>query len=80
MTKALSACEVWLAKMWYSVTDWLVALFSGAVERHLVHTTQEGVEIFVERGRKPTSPHDFIVKFRDPRRSSHLRTPKHIHL
>ncbi len=80
MTKALVACEIWLAKLWYSLIDRLMALFSKFAERHLVHTTQDGVEIFVERGKKPTSPYDFVVKFRDPRLSSHLRTPKHIHL
>lgn len=42
----------------------------------IVYTTANQVEIHVERGSK--SPHDFIVKYREP--SKRLRTPKHIHL
>jgi hypothetical protein len=47
---------------------------------HLIWTTQEGVEIAVERGSKSQSAHDFVVRFRDPNRSRRWRTPKHIHL
>jgi len=46
--------------------------------KQLIWTTERGVEIVVERGRK--SEHDFVVKYRDPQRSRNWRTPKHIHL
>ena len=44
----------------------------------LLHTTQNGVEIYVKKGTKPQSKYDFIVKFRQPGRR--LRTPSHVHL
>jgi hypothetical protein len=37
----------------------------------------EGVEIFVEKGKKPQSPYDFKVRYKEP--SQRERTPKHIH-
>ena len=43
--------------------------------RTVVHNTREGVEIFVERGRK--SQYDFRVRYQEP--SQRRRTPKHIH-
>jgi len=43
---------------------------------HHVHTTADGVEIFVEQGKK--SDQDFIVKFMGPH--GRPRTPRHIHL
>jgi hypothetical protein len=42
----------------------------------LIHTTAEGVQIFVEPGKK--SAYDFIVRFRQP--GGRLRTPRHVHL
>jgi len=44
--------------------------------RTLVYTTNEGVEIYVEPGKK--SEYDFRVRYKEPNRA--LRTPKHIHL
>lgn len=44
----------------------------------LLHTTQNRVEIHVEKGTKPQSPYDFIVKFQEP--GKRLRTPSHVHL
>lgn len=46
--------------------------------KQLIWTTERGVEIVVEAGRK--SEHDFVVKYRAPQRSRNWRTPKHIHL
>ena len=43
-----------------------------------IYTTQAGVEIFVEKGRKSQSPYDFKVRFREP--SKRERTPTHVHL
>jgi len=44
----------------------------------LIYTTQKGVEIFVEKGRKQQSPYDFRVRFREPGKRE--RTPTHVHL
>lgn len=52
-----------------------VLLLSG---KHLIWTTQEGVEIAVEKGRKKQSPYDFKVRFREP--GKRWRTPEHVHL
>lgn len=44
----------------------------------LIYTTKSGVEIFVEKGKKPQSPYDFRVRFREPGKRE--RTPTHVHL
>ena len=44
----------------------------------LIYTTQDGVEIFVEKGKKIQSPYDFKVRFREPGKRD--RTPTHVHL
>jgi hypothetical protein len=44
----------------------------------LIYTTQEGAQIFVEKGKKKQSPYDFRVRFREPGKRS--RTPTHVHL
>jgi hypothetical protein len=44
----------------------------------LVYTTKANVQIGVYPGRKPESPYDFIVKFREPNKRE--RTPAHVHL
>ena len=45
---------------------------------NLIYTTQTGIEIFVEKGRKQQSPYDFRVRFREPGKRG--RTPTHVHL
>lgn len=47
-------------------------------EDDLVYTTNANVQIAVYPGRKPESPYDFIVKFREPGKRE--RTPAHVHL
>jgi hypothetical protein len=44
----------------------------------LVYTTKKNVQIGVYPGRKPESPYDFIVKFKEPNKRE--RTPAHVHL
>lgn len=44
----------------------------------LIYTTKANVQIGVYPGRKPESPYDFIVKFREPNKRE--RTPAHVHL
>jgi len=65
--------QVWVP-CYRALRSW-VLLLSG---KHLIWTTQNGVEIAVERGKKPESLHDFVVRFREPEKQ--WRTPKHIHL
>jgi hypothetical protein len=70
------ACFECLSSVWapcYRALRSWVLLLSG---KHLIWTTQNGVEIAVERGEK--SLHDFVVRFREPKKQ--WRTPKHIHL
>lgn len=43
-----------------------------------IYTTQLGVDIYVYKGKKQQSLHDFVVKYKEP--NKRLRTPKHIHL
>ena len=47
-------------------------------EDALVYTTKANVQVGVYPGRKPESPYDFIVKFREPNKRE--RTPAHVHL
>ncbi|NWF77646.1 MAG: hypothetical protein HXY36_03525 [Chloroflexi bacterium] len=47
-------------------------------EDDLVYTTKANVQIGVYPGRKPESPYDFIVKFKEPDKRE--RTPAHVHL
>lgn len=44
----------------------------------LMHTTKEGVKVFVSKGSKTESPFDFRVHYQEPYKR--VRTPKHIHL
>lgn len=44
----------------------------------LIYKTQNGVEIFVEKGIKTQSPYDFRVRFREPGKRD--RTPTHVHI
>jgi hypothetical protein len=61
-------------KFHHTLRRWLL-LLTG---KHLVWTTQNGVEIAVAKGTKPQSPYDFVVKYREP--GKRWRTPKHVHL
>jgi len=47
-------------------------------EDDIVYTTKANVQIGVYPGRKPESPYDFIVKFKEPNKRE--RTPAHVHL
>jgi len=47
-------------------------------EDDLIYTTATNIQIGVYPGKKPESPYDFIVKFREPNKRE--RTPAHIHL
>lgn len=50
----------------------------GLGNGNLIYTTRDGVEIFVEKGKKQQSPYDFRVRFREP--GKRKRTPTHVHL
>lgn len=47
-------------------------------EDDLVYITNSKIQIGVYPGRKPESPYDFIVKFKEPGKRE--RTPAHVHL
>lgn len=44
----------------------------------IIYTTKTNVQIRVYPGKKPESPYDFIVRFKEPNKRE--RTPKHVHL
>lgn len=46
--------------------------------QHLLHTTKRGTKIGVDKGKKPQSAKDFIVRYQEPGKRE--RTPKHIHI
>lgn len=48
------------------------------LQRETIYTTEEGVEIFVIKGKKTQSEYDFRVKFRQPGKRE--RTPAHVHM
>lgn len=62
-----------LKQLYGAAYRWILSL----IGYHPIHTTQQGVEICVSRGKK--TQNDFVVLFKDPR-SGRWRTPKHIHL
>lgn len=43
-----------------------------------MHTTKEGIKVFVSKGSKKESPYDFRVHYQEL--NKRVRTPKHIHL
>ncbi|MCX8082358.1 MAG: hypothetical protein N3D17_03020 [bacterium] len=47
-------------------------------EDDIIYTTTTNIQIEVYPGKKPESPHDFIVRFKEP--NKRRRTPAHIHL
>ncbi len=49
------------------------------VKDDVIYTTEKNIEIRVYPGRKPESPYDFVVKFKEPNRRRE-RTPAHVHL
>ena len=61
-------------KFYQTLKRWILFLTG----KHLVWTTQNGVEIAVTKGTKPQSAYDFVVKYREP--GKRWRTPKHVHL
>ena len=44
----------------------------------LMHTTKEGIKVFVSKGEKKESQFDFRVHYQEP--NKRVRTPKHIHI
>jgi hypothetical protein len=71
-TSALKAIYYYLES---SYRIWKVRRFQ---EDDVIYTTEKNVQIGVYPGRKPESPYDFIVKFREPNKRE--RTPAHVHL
>lgn len=43
-----------------------------------MHTTKNGIKIYVSKGSKTESPFDFRVHYQEP--DKRVRTPKHIHI
>lgn len=69
----------WLKGLFYyllsSYKIWKIRRIQGD---DVIYKTKGNVEIRVYRGRKPESPYDFIVRFKEPNKRE--RTPAHVHL
>ncbi|MCD6492879.1 MAG: hypothetical protein J7K36_03635 [Archaeoglobaceae archaeon] len=63
---------------YYLESSYRIGKAKRVQEDDLVYTTKANVQIEVYPGRKPESPYDFIVKFREPGKRE--RTPAHVHL
>jgi len=63
---------------YYLVASYQIWRIERVKQDDLVYTTKSNVQIGVYPGRKPESPYDFIVKFREPNKRE--RTPAHVHL
>jgi len=66
------------ATYYYLKTSYKIWCIKRVQEDDLVYTTSTNVLIGVYPGKKIESPHDFIVKFREPNKRE--RTPAHVHL
>jgi hypothetical protein len=69
----------YITAIWYYLkTSYKIWLVKKRLEDDVVYTTIKNVEIRVYPGKKPESPYDFIVKFKEPNKRE--RTPAHVHL
>jgi len=75
MTKLLNLVK---AIYYYLESSYKIWKVRRLQEDDLVYTTNANVQIGVYPGRKPESPYDFIVKFKEPNKRE--RTPAHVHL
>lgn len=69
----------WLKIMYYYISSsyrmWKVRKLQ---EDDIIYVTERNVQIEVYPGKKPESPYDFIVRFKEP--NKRRRTPAHVHL
>lgn len=69
----------WLLGLYYYIkSSYRIWQVRRLQEDDLVYTTMGNVRFEVYPGSKQQSPHDFIVKFREPNKRE--RTPAHVHL
>lgn len=70
---------LWIeAACYYLLCSYRIWQVRRLQEDDVVYTTSRGVEIRVYPGRKQQSPHDFIVRFKEPGKKE--RTPRHVHI
>ncbi len=67
-----------VAAYYYFKSSYKIWQVRRLLKDDLVYTTKENVQIGVYPGKKPESPYDFIVKFKEPNKRE--RTPAHVHL
>lgn len=63
---------------YYLKTSYRIWQVKHTREDDIVYITKSQVQIGVYPGKKPQSPYDFVVKFREPNKRE--RTPAHVHL
>ncbi|MDW8105054.1 MAG: hypothetical protein RMM06_05975 [Armatimonadota bacterium] len=69
----------WIEASWYYLLcSYRVWRLKRLREDDVVYVTERNVEIRVYPGKKRQSPHDFIVRFKQPHKRE--RTPRHVHL
>jgi len=66
------------AVYFYLLSSYKIRKVRRFLKDDTVYVTEDGVEIRVYKGRKPESPYDFIVRYKQPGKKE--RTPAHIHL
>lgn len=66
------------AVYYYLLCSYRVWRVKPCQEDDVVYITSRNVEVRVYPGRKEQSPHDFIVRFREPGKRE--RTPRHVHI
>ncbi|MBP9038310.1 MAG: hypothetical protein KBF72_02005 [Candidatus Syntrophosphaera sp.] len=67
-----------LSLYYYLYSSYLMWHYRKSLIDDLIYTTKANVNINVYHGKKPESPYDFIIKYKEPNKRE--RTPKHIHL
>lgn len=66
------------AVYYYLLCSYQVRRVKRCQQDDVVYTTSRNVEVRVYPGRKQQSPHDFIVRFKEPGKPE--RTPRHVHI
>lgn len=66
------------AVYYYLLCSYQVRRAKRCQQDDVVYTTSRNVEVRVYPGRKQQSPHDFIVRFKEP--GTRERTPRHVHI
>ena len=62
-----------LSLYYYLYSSYLIRHYRNSLIDDLIYTTKDDVNINVYHGKKPESPYDFIIKYKEPNKRE--RTP-----